>query len=214
MFRIKICGVTNCQDAVHCQMCGADAVGLNFYARSLRSIDQDTAIAIADSLDPSVAKVGVFVDETAATINQISRQCQLDYVQLHGNESTELLREIELPVIRAIRWRDLVATQTDCIQWQQAGAAAILLDAQHGRQFGGTGTTIDWNGASKLESELPLILAGGLDPDNVADAISIVRPSAADSASGTESLPGKKEPDTVRRFIRSALTAFKSISNS
>jgi phosphoribosylanthranilate isomerase len=200
MTRVKICGVTSVKDAVMCAEAGADAIGLNFAARSPRRVDLDTARSIASALPDHIVKVGVFVDasesELRATIDVVGLGC----VQLHGAESPELVAAFLPHAYKAIRVRgrgslDHVA---------QYPGEHILLDAYVPGVAGGTGTTFDWELAAEIAQSRRVTLAGGLKPGNVAEAVRAVRPYCVDIASGVESAPGRKDPAKVRALITAA----------
>lgn len=202
MTRVKICGVTSVADAVMAAEAGADAIGLNFFAGSARCVGLALAVEISEALPPAVWRVGVFVDAARDDIEAIAETVGLDAVQLHGNESVDFCRDWTLEVIKAVRVRGPEAL---------AAAAAypvdfILADAYVERQAGGTGTRVplEW-----LRGVVPerLILAGGLTPENVAEAVRAVRPAMVDVASGVEAAPGVKDAEKVRRFIANARTA-------
>ncbi len=237
MFRIKICGITNVDDAVAAVDAGADAIGLNFYDKSPRCVRQKEWIVIARTIElprppsgaiPDATCFGVFVNDSYEFITKMIRQCEaLSGVQLHGDESPELLASFggaqsPLPktqwqLIRARRMDDrgVSAIAEDLQICRAAGRApdAVLVDALTPGRYGGTGETVSWVGLAdhrRWLGDTPLILAGGLTPDNVAEAIRIVRPAAVDVASGVESAPGKKDPHKVRDFIAAARAAFEA----
>jgi phosphoribosylanthranilate isomerase len=198
-FKIKICGVTNVGDALAAVDAGADAIGLNFYHGSKRCVDVDVARRVVDAIGNRAACVGVFVNASAGEIQAICHQARLHVVQLHGNESPELIKTL--------------GTGYDIIRAGFA-PAAILVDAAAAGQFGGTGHTVDWRQLENCQTWLknvPLILAGGLTPANVAEAIRIVRPQAVDVASGVESAPGKKDTAKMRDFVAAARAAFAAL---
>lgn len=215
MFRIKICGVTRVEDARLIAAAGADAIGLNFYAGSPRCVAVATARAIAAALPPEVAKVGVFVNAAVETIRATVEQVGLDIVQLHGDEPPELIAELApLPVVRA--WRaqadrwDALREYLDACRRSGALPAALLVDAHQSGAYGGTGSQVDWAelaARGALFAGLPLILAGGLRPDNVAAAIRAVQPWGIDTASGVEASPGAKDPALVQEFVTNARQA-------
>ncbi len=213
-FKIKICGVTNPGDAIIAVDSGADAIGLNFYERSLRSITPLDALEIVARLPPDVTLVGVFVNQPAQDILAIASHLQLDAIQLHGDESPEIMNQVGAQaVIRAVRIAGntesaIAAAQAEIDLWCQAGAAAILLDKAAGQQYGGSGQTFDWKIVERLKIPVQMILAGGLGPENVADAIAMVAPDTVDAASGIEGFPGGKDPELVKQFVSSALNAF------
>jgi phosphoribosylanthranilate isomerase len=217
MFRVKICGITRPADAQLAAEAGADAIGLNFYAKSPRSCTLETARQIADVTPRWVCKVGVFVNASADEIRKIAREVPLDLIQLHGAEPPELLRSLRpLPMMKAIGLSEdltpLDAFLGTCHQ-RNALPRMVLVDAMRDGQCGGTGKTIDWAFLKQHRLRfrgLPLVLAGGLTPANVAGSIEAVRPWAVDVASGVESAPGVKDPDRVRLFVSAALQALSS----
>lgn len=217
MFRIKICGITNIDDARAAIDSGADALGLNFYAQSKRRVERDTAQQIATALPHTISNVGVFVNHSAEQIQDVAAQIRPSHIQLHGDESAQFLNNLpaSIKVIRAYRCgADGLAPLVSYIDECRAlgrGPDAILVDSDAGPVFGGTGQTVDWKLiASKRDAlgDIPLILAGGLTHANVAAAIHTVRPDAVDVASGVEREPGKKDHDLIKRFITAAHDAF------
>ena len=203
MVRIKICGITNLDDALLAAELGADALGFIFYAQSHRQVDAETARSIIAQLPPFVAAVGVFVDEAAAVVRDLAVQAGLDWVQLHGQESPEYCRSLERKVIKAFRIQD----ESSLIRLAdyQGAAQAMLLDTYKKGQAGGTGEIFDWHLARKAKQYGPIILAGGLTAENVAQAIATVGPAAVDAASGTEAALGKKDPKKLRAFFKAAV---------
>lgn len=202
--RIKICGLTNWDDAWLAVEAGAHALGFVFHPASPRCLSVAAAAAITRRLPPFVARVGVFVDTPADLIRAASRECRLDAVQLHGEESPEFCAAMPVPVLKAFRLRD-AGTLAVLPRYQ---TAAWLLDSFVPGQPGGTGAVFNWAlavEAAKLGC--PIILAGGLTPANVADAIRQVRPYAVDVSSGVEAVPGRKDPAKVRAFIQAARLA-------
>lgn len=217
MFRIKICGVTNVDDALDAAAAGADAIGLNFYRGSKRFIDVPTAESIDVSLPAGVKRIGVFVNAEAGQIAAVAEKVRLSCVQLHGDERPEFLAELphSLVVIRAFRCGDqgLAPLRSYLADCRALGRMpdAILVDADAGKQFGGTGRPAEWKRIAlerELIAETPLILGGGLTPTNVADAIASVRPDGVDVASGVEREPGRKDAALVRQFVAAARGAF------
>ncbi len=212
MFSIKICGVTNVRDAALVAQAGADAIGLNFYPPSPRYVDPAHASMILAQLTEGVTKVGVFVDAAVDDVLRIARELQLDAVQLHGDESPEYLAQVRwLSVVRAFRCRDAalepVAQYLDRCGQLHCLPNAVLLDACQPGEYGGTGPTLDWQRLARSKDRLrglPLILAGGLDADNVVEAIETVRPDAVDTASGVEASAGHKDPLRLRTFVAAA----------
>ena len=219
MFRVKICGLRDREAAAACVAAGADALGLNFYPTSPRYVSPHVAAGICETLPPEVARVGVFVNSPPETLRQIALRLNLNWLQLHGDETPEMLRLLKpWPIIRAFRpGKDGARPVLDYVEaCRQAGQlpAAVLIDACRPGQYGGTGQKADWQLVAQLVRQLhplPVILAGGLTPENVADAIHNTRPSAVDTASGVESGPGKKDLDRVREFVVRAHKALDSL---
>jgi len=215
LFVVKICGITTATDARMAASAGADAIGLNFYQPSSRYVSPARASSIVRDLPPSVAKVGVFVELSAADVMRISNEVGLDIVQLHGDESPEMLDRLRpMRVIRAFRVRDgdeeTIPRYLDRCQQLKCLPEAILLDAFRPGQFGGTGATLNWQsltGTRDLLSEIPMVLAGGLTADNVIQAIETIGPDAVDTASGVEKRPGEKDESLVRQFVTAARCA-------
>lgn len=194
---------------------GADAIGLNFYQRSLRSVVVAKAKEIAAEIDTAKI-VGVFVNEEVDNINEIVESVGLDFVQLHGDEPAEFVTSVQSDVIKVIRIMDqnFEAVHQTANHWKSAGAKAILLDAGSAAAYGGTGKQLDWEAMAALRLELPLILAGGLDCDNVAQAIKIASPDGIDVASGIEKFPGAKDAAKMRNFIEKAAKAISAADNN
>ena len=172
----------------------------------------ELAAEIGAALAPQLQRVGVFVNDDLSQIQRIIEQCSLDWVQLHGDEPAEWIRDLPAgQVIRAVRWDTAqVSPSTLCDQWDDSGAAALLVDAYSEGAYGGTGKVVDWSAVGELVqlSSLPVVLAGGLTPGNVRQGILKTRPAAVDTASGVETAPGVKSPDLVRRFVSEAKQAF------
>ncbi len=220
MFRIKICGVTNIDDARAAVEFGADAIGLNFYAQSRRRIERDAAQQIAGALTNTISKIGVFVNHSPEQIQDVAAQIHPSHIQLHGDESPQFLNNLptSVKIIRAYRCAaEGLAPLASYIEACRAiGRApdAVLIDSDAGAAFGGTGHIADWKLIANERDtlgDIPLILAGGLTPTNVAAAIEAVRPDAVDVASGVEREPGKKDHDLIKRFIAAASDAFDRI---
>ncbi len=199
MVRVKICGITNREDALMAVEAGADALGFVFFQGSSRHVTADQAAAIIGHLPPFVQTVGLFVNEELATVNATADRCGLDLVQLHGDEAPDFAAAVTRRVIKAFRVKD--ATVLDHLA--EFPRATCLLDAWSPTAYGGTGTAFNWDIAAAAARQCPIILAGGLTTDNVAQAIRAVSPYAVDVSSGVECSPGRKDPDLVRRFIRS-----------
>jgi phosphoribosylanthranilate isomerase len=220
MFRIKICGITNISDARAAADAGADAIGLNFFNKSRRFVDVDSAWPIAAELPVGITKVGVFVNHTEGEVLHIVERVGLDAVQLHGDEPPTLLAQLppQIFIILAHRCRpnglsSLASYLQQCASLQRL-PNAILLDADAGANYGGSGELADWALVDRqrgMLSGLPLILAGGLTPDNVAAGIAAVGPDAVDTASGVEREPGRKDAALIARFVTAARSAFKRL---
>ena len=194
MTEIKICGMTNIDDAMNAVECGADALGFIFYRKSPRYIAPETAREIIGKLPNNICKVGVFVNHDAEGIKEIVEFCGLDLIQLHGDESPEYCRQFpESKLIKAI------TGQTPYLS--DYPVSAILLDAHHPQLYGGTGKESDWELAVGIKENHTLILSGGLRLENIREALKIVSPDAVDINSGVELSPGKKDPEKVKKII-------------
>lgn len=209
--RTKICGITRAEDAITAATAGADAIGLNFYPRSKRFVKPATAKPIAEAVRGRLSVVGVFVNSTLEEVFDIVQQVGLSHVQFHGDEQPEVVTELKSKLtntltIRAVRVRDdgIQEAQLEIDQWQDAGVDAVLLDAASIGAFGGTGKKLNWGTLEKLTINVPWLLAGGLDPENVADAIATCKPDGVDVASGVESGPGIKNAELVRKFAQNS----------
>ncbi len=198
--RVKICGITTVEDGLQAVECGADALGLVFYAGSPRYVSAEQGRRIVAALPPLVSTVGLFVNQTAREISDIARFCGIDVLQLHGDETPEQCQLPPWRVIKALRIRDQQSLR-NLASYQVSG---LLLDAWQADRYGGTGHSFNWQLAVPVARQRPVILAGGLTPANVAEAVSIVQPYAVDVSSGVESAPGRKDPDLVATFIRNA----------
>lgn len=198
MVRVKICGITDSFIAGAAVKAGADALGFVF-AESPRRVDPETARRICLSLPPFVARVGVFVNSPPGVVREIVDYCGLDYAQLHGDETPEYCGNLRRRVIKAFKVRDAASLA----KIREYPVAGVLLDALVPGQDGGTGRAFDWSLARDLPDVPPLVLAGGLTPENVGQAVRLVRPYAVDVSSGVET-EGKKDPEKIRLFIRRA----------
>jgi phosphoribosylanthranilate isomerase len=222
VFQVKICGVTNPEDGLCCSEAGADAIGLNFYPSSPRCVGLEMARQIARGLPPNISKVGVFVN---APLDEVLRTCEevgLDAVQLHGDETPQMFARLagrraikafrcggrdSSPVLEFLRQCDLLGCRP----------CAVLIDASTPGVYGGTGHTADWplvRDLSGMLSGTPIILAGGLRPDNVTAAIEATRPAAVDTASGVELSPGRKDLGLVREFVCKARDALERLQRA
>lgn len=212
-FRIKICGITSVEDALAAVEAGADALGLNFYPQSSRFVTADAAAKIAAAAKRRVKLVGVFVNATAEEIQAAVSAGELDAVQLHGDESPEFVGRMKAAhsqVLRAFRVRGDSLGEVE-VYLRATKPDAVLLDAYDPKAYGGTGKRLDWDLVRRERSAalgLPIILAGGLTAENVAEAIETARPDAVDVAGGVESAPGRKDAEKVRRFVAAAQKAF------
>jgi phosphoribosylanthranilate isomerase len=211
MVRIKICGITKLEDAKLSVELGAHAIGLNFYEQSPRSITPAAAAELVDRLPPFVTTAGVFVNWDAKPVVALSQALHLAAAQLHGDESPAVVDAVaeHLQVFKAFR---LGAGSAQPAYAKYRSASAFLIDASQQGQFGGTGTTANWHLARSAAQSQRVILAGGLTPENVAEAIRIVRPYAVDVASGVESRPGRKDPAKLRAFFDEVHRASREIS--
>lgn len=202
MVKVKICGITNLEDALVAVEYGADALGFIFYEKSSRCITPENVQEIIKELPPFVTTVGVFVNEAIGNISEIKRTTAIDAVQLHGDETPETCEVLGNKVIKVFR----VGGQQSAVSSQLAKyhVSAYLLDTHREGVLGGTGETFDWDIAIEAKKHGRIILAGGLTPDNVAEAVKKVRPFAVDVASGVEERPGKKDLKKVKEFIERA----------
>lgn len=196
--RIKICGVKHLDDALKAVECGADAIGLIFVEKSPRYSSLAAARVVAESLPPFVTVVGLFMDATAETVREALKVVPLNLLQFHGEESPAFCDQFGLPYIKVLRMRDNV--NVVAFAQEYPNAAGILLDTYH-EKGGGTGQTFDWSLIPE-DMPLPLILAGGLNPENVASAVERVKPYAVDVSSGVESEPAIKDHKKIEQFIK------------
>jgi phosphoribosylanthranilate isomerase len=200
MTRVKICGVTSVDDALASVEAGADAIGVNFARRSPRRVEVELARAILEALPRHVVSVGVFVDSSEAEIRDVIARTGLRCVQLHGDEPAELVAAFLPHAYKALRVRGAGVLE----EAARYPGEHLLLDAYVPGVEGGTGATFDWAIAAKLARVRQVTLAGGLTPDNVAEAVREVRPFCVDVASGVELSPGRKDRAKVRAFIAAA----------
>lgn len=197
--RIKFCGMTRRQDIQAAEQLGVDAIGLVFYARSRRYLTPAQARELARPVSAFVTVTGLFLDASEDEVRRTLDSVRLDLLQFHGNESPEFCAAFGRPYVKALSMRSQ-PDLADCAR-RYHGAAALLLDSHLPGQAGGTGTTFDWRTVPQLP-DMPLILAGGLDTSNVAEAIRAVRPYAVDVSSGVESAPGIKDVVRMTEFVR------------
>ncbi len=203
MVRVKICGITSVEDGLHAARCGADALGFVFYDKSPRCVTPQVAREIICGLPPFVTTVGLFVNEQPGRVSEIAAACGLDVVQLHGDEAPEKCLLPPHRVIKALRVRD--AASIDGVD--RYPVSALLLDAWVEGAYGGTGRSFNWQLAAEAARGHQIILAGGLSPSNVADAIAAVRPYGVDVSSGVEAAPGRKDRAKVEAFVSAAKNA-------
>ena len=197
--RVKICGITRLEDALTAIAAGADALGFVFYAPSPRAVTATQAQAIMAALPPFVSKVGLFVNASAEEVQQVITSTDLDCLQFHGDESADYCAQFNLPYYKAIRVKpgvNLVQCELDF-----ASASALLLDTYSEKAVGGTGEAFDWS-LIPADLQKPVILAGGLNPENVAQATHQVRPYALDVSGGVEAEKGIKSPQKIAAFMQ------------
>jgi phosphoribosylanthranilate isomerase len=202
--RIKICGITNKEDALAAAHLGADALGFVF-APSPRKISAESAREIIKVLPPFVKTVGVFVDEDPERVSSVAARCGLDILQLHGSESVDYCSSFDRRVIKAVRLQS--RDELKNLSKYANVVDALLLDTYVPNKLGGTGIPFDWKLAVEAGRYGRIILAGGLNPENVAAAISMVKPYAVDASSGLEKSPGVKDHEKMTQFMREAMQA-------
>jgi phosphoribosylanthranilate isomerase len=202
--KVKICGITSAEDARVVVEAGADALGFIFYRKSPRYIEPTLARQIIMNLPPLVIPVGVFVNEEPQAVRNIMDDCGLAFAQLHGNETATYCQELGRPVLKALRVKDRSAFLALAEYRGRAGVRGFVLDAFSDQAYGGTGQVTDWAVAAEAAKAANILLAGGLTPDNVGEAIQAVQPYGVDVSSGVEREPGKKDHEKVRAFIRAA----------
>lgn len=201
---VKICGITRLEDAEAAIELGAGAIGFVFWPKSPRYVDPERARTIVAALPPFIATVGVFVDQTARLVNGVAARVGLSTVQLHGDEPIEMLGEIERPVVKAMALR-ASTTAEEADAWPSR--VRLLIDAHDPDQRGGTGRAVDWKRAAAVAARRPVLLAGGLNAANVADAIRTVKPFGIDVSSGVESSPGIKDHSRLRALFDAVAAA-------
>ena len=202
--KIKICGITNVADGLLAVEAGADAVGFVFCEKSPRRVAVETAAEINGRLPPHLMRVGVFVDSPADFVAAAIQRCGLTLAQFHGQETPEFCAQFGVMTMKAFRVQDAAALE----EIAAYRVDAILLDSYVKGQLGGTGANFNWDLALEAKKfGKPIFLAGGLTPENVAEAIRLTQPFGVDVSSGVEQSPGKKDPDKVRRFIAAARAA-------
>jgi phosphoribosylanthranilate isomerase len=199
--KIKICGITNLDDALAAVDAGADALGFNFCSQSPRFVKADVVRRIVAQLPPFVTAVGVFVNEDVKNVRDWMDDCGLALAQLHGDEAVAYCEWLARPVIKAIRLKDRDSLLALADYQGRARVRGFVLDAFSPMSYGGTGHVSNWELAAEAAKSVTVILAGGLTPENVTDAIRTVRPYGVDVSSGVESQPGKKDHAKLRAFI-------------
>lgn len=195
--QVKICGLTNLADAQAAVDFGADLIGFIF-ASSPRQVTVEEVEKIRERLRGDVSAVGVFVDRDLSEVQQIAKDCNLDYIQLHGSESPDYCQQLEKPVIKAFSIKDKESLE----ELKRYDVDKYLLDTYHPDKQGGTGETFNWDLALEAKESGPIFLAGGLNPENVVQAVRKVNPAGIDVSSGVELRAGKKNYRKVRRFIK------------
>jgi phosphoribosylanthranilate isomerase len=215
---IKICGMTNLADALVAVEAGADAVGFVFYEKSPRYVSAETVREIVEKLPAKLEKVGVFVNETENLIGAVADRAMLTAIQMHGDDEDPHVADIVVgsrPHVRILAAISMQRPRPEgwAFMWNPNVVHAFLVDSGSGSQHGGTGRAFDWAASAGAIDEIKklgrLALAGGLTPDNVAGAISIVEPWGVDVASGVEASPGRKDPEKVRAFVNAVRAADK-----
>ncbi len=209
MTKIKICGIKTLKDALAAIEAGADYLGFNFYPKSVRFIEKETCAKITYVLKrehPHIKLVGVFVNSPVDDVKNILETCHLDLAQLHGDETPEILKSFSGKAFKAIRLSASTAVDESVFPFlksvPESASPALLIDAAVKGVYGGSGVTADWSAAAELAKKYPLLLAGGLTPENVADAVRQVKPWGVDTASGVESAPGEKDFAKMSAFVK------------
>ncbi len=196
---IKICGIKTLKDALAAIEAGADYLGFNFYSKSVRFIEKEICAEITSVLKkeyPNIKLVGVFVNYPVDEVKNILETCSLDLAQLHGDETPEIIAQLVPQAFRAFR-----GIPSDITGYERNDVPALLVDAAVKGMYGGSGVTADWSAAAELAKRYPLLLAGGLTPENVADAVRQVKPWGVDVASGVESVAGEKDAAKMSAFV-------------
>lgn len=200
MTKIKICGIKTLKDALAASEAGADYLGFNFFPKSVRFIEKSACAEITSVLEreyPQIKLVGVFVNSSVDEVKDILQTCSLDLAQLHGDETPEMFAQLAPHAFRAFR-----GIPESNAGYERNEAPAMLIDAAVKGVYGGSGVTADWASAAELAKKYPLLLAGGLTPENVADAVRQVQPWGVDVASGVESAPGEKDAGEMSKFVK------------
>lgn len=206
---IKICGIKTLIDALAAIDAGVDFLGFNFYPKSVRFIEKEICAEITSVLKreyPQIKLVGVFVNSAVGEVKNILETCSLDLAQLHGDETPEMFAQLVPRVFKAFR-----GIPSDITGYERNESPALLVDAAVKGVYGGSGVTADWLAAAELAKRYPLLLAGGLTPGNVADAVRQVRPWGVDVASGVESAAGEKDVSKMKAFVQAVLNGWSQI---
>ncbi len=196
--RVKICGITCVDDALSAASLGVDALGLVFYAKSPRHVTFDQAQIICDALPAFVSRVALFLNPESSLVNQVLSRANIDCLQFHGTETAEFCESFSKPYIKALGIAGINDVDASIDQYSSAGS--VLLDSHRAGEAGGSGEVFDWTSISQANRH-KIILAGGLNPNNIADAIKQVRPYAVDLSSGVEMSPGKKDSQLMVRLM-------------
>ncbi len=204
MVKIKVCGITNVDDARMAVAAGADALGFVMYRKSPRFVEPAVVKAIVAGLPPFVLPVGVFVNEESERVRALMDESGLALAQLHGDETASYCQNLGRPALKALRLKDRGGFLALAEFQGRANVRGVLIDAFSNQAYGGTGQTVDWGLAQEVAQSMPVVLAGGLTPVNVAEAIIRVRPYGVDVSSGVELSPGKKDHNKVKAFIEAA----------
>jgi len=199
--KVKVCGITNAEDAWAAIEAGADALGFIFYEKSPRYVVPAVAARIIAELPPLITPVGVFVNENGAAVRSIMDSCRLAIAQLHGEENSAYCRELSRPAMKALRLKDRGSLLALAEYQARGGVRGFVLDTFSELSYGGTGQTMDWGLAAEVAKQTRILLAGGLTPSNVMEAVRTVHPYGVDVSSGVESAPGKKDHAKIRAFV-------------
>lgn len=206
--RVKICGITRPEDAVAAGEAGADALGLVFYPDSPRAVTVEQAAEIAACAPPLLQRVALFVDAPAERVREVLDSVPLHLLQFHGDEDAAYCEQFGRPYMKALRVREGLDLRAACAPF--TGADAILLDSWREGVPGGTGQVFDWRRA-RQDFSRPIVLAGGLTPENVGEGMALLRPAAVDVSGGVESTPGRKDPEKTARFIAAVRAADRRV---
>ena len=202
--KIKICGITNLEDAQTAVREGADALGFIFHSQSPRFVEVNVVKSIVHQLPPFILPIGVFVNEGLTIVRNMMDQCGLALAQLHGDETPSYCETLGRPVLKGIRLKDRSTFLSLAEYKGRAGVRGFVIDTFSESEYGGTGKVADWDLALEAAEAAPILLAGGLTPDNVQEAIQKVHPYGVDVSSGVEASPGKKDRTKVKAFIQAA----------